>query len=89
MGNWGSGQHTAVVNFVNGLSDAGGSRNLFVWGMNYDGTDYDSNVAESLRRRRRSLPDRTRNADRLRFRLVRVAGLRDRGPGRRAVHRQR
>ena len=45
LGNWGSGQQTVTVNFVNGLSDAGGSRNLFVWGMNYDGTDYTNNVA--------------------------------------------
>nr|WP_294508952.1 carbohydrate-binding domain-containing protein [uncultured Rhodopila sp.] len=45
LGNWGSGQHTILVNFINGLSDAGGSRNLFIWGMNYDGTDYANDVS--------------------------------------------
>jgi hypothetical protein len=45
QGNWGSAQQTVTVNFVNGLSDAGGARNLFIWGMNYDGTDYDNNVS--------------------------------------------
>nr|WP_294560661.1 carbohydrate-binding domain-containing protein [uncultured Rhodopila sp.] len=44
LGDWGGGQHTVTVNFVNGLSDAGGSRNLFIWGMSYDGTDYSNNV---------------------------------------------
>nr|WP_294560659.1 carbohydrate-binding domain-containing protein [uncultured Rhodopila sp.] len=44
LGNWGSGQQTVTVNFVNGLSDAGGSRNLFIWGMRYDGTSYGNNV---------------------------------------------
>ncbi len=44
-GSWGSAQQTVTVNFTNGVSDAGGSRNLFIWGMNYDGTDYDNNVA--------------------------------------------
>ena len=44
LGNWGSGRQSVTVNFINGLSDAGGSRNLYVWGMNYDGTSYGSNV---------------------------------------------
>jgi hypothetical protein len=44
LGNWGGGQHTVTVNFVNGLNDAGGSRDLFVWGMSYDGTSYADNV---------------------------------------------
>jgi hypothetical protein len=45
LGNWGSGQHTVIVNFVNGVKDAGGTRSLFVRGMNFDGTDYNNNVA--------------------------------------------
>jgi hypothetical protein len=44
LGNWGSGRQTVTVNFVNGLSDSGGSRDLFVWGMSYDGTSYGNNV---------------------------------------------
>jgi hypothetical protein len=44
LGNWGAGRNAVTVNFVNGLSDSGGSRNLYVWGMNYDGTSYDNNV---------------------------------------------
>jgi hypothetical protein len=46
-GNWGTGQHTVVVNF---LYDAwGGSaaldRNLYVTAMSYDGTNYPANTA--------------------------------------------
>ena len=46
-GNWGTGQHTVAVNFLN---DAyGGShdndRNLYVTDMGYDGTDYPSDTA--------------------------------------------
>ena len=41
QGNFGSGQHTVLVDVLNG----GGVRNLYVWGMNYDGTEYWSNVS--------------------------------------------
>jgi hypothetical protein len=44
LGNWGAGQQAVSVNFINGLSDQGGSRNLYVWGMSYDGVDYNDNV---------------------------------------------
>ncbi len=43
LGNWGSGQQNVSVDFINGLSDGGGSRNLYVQGMTYDGTKYSSN----------------------------------------------
>ena len=89
QGNWGSAQNTVLVNFTNGLSDAGGSRNLFVEGMSYDGTNYSGNTAESLRRRHGGLPGRNRNAHRHGFRLPRAEGLRGRVRGRRPVHRQR
>ena len=45
LGNWGSGQHSVVVDFTNGLSDAGGSRNLFIEGMSYDGTAVSGSTA--------------------------------------------
>lgn len=44
LGNWGQGRQTVTVTFINGLSDAGGSRNLYVEGMTYDGTSYGDNV---------------------------------------------
>jgi hypothetical protein len=46
-GNWGPGQQCVTVNYINGFSDPNGSRNLYVWGMSYDGVNY-ANDAYSL-----------------------------------------
>jgi hypothetical protein len=43
-GDWGAGQHKVAVNYLNGFSDSNGSRNLYVWGMNYDGVNYANNT---------------------------------------------
>ena len=83
------GSTRSLSTFINGTSDAGGSRNLFIWGMNYDGTDYTNNVANLLGGGAGAFLIGHRDAHRLGFRLARVACQRGRLSGRCAVHRQR